>query len=139
MMHLAAAGEQTHIADTYEVTVGLPLTLCLFILLQAFQNCHAPYQVPDAYQDMYPGLPRGKSQRCYNAMATAMDESVGVIVDALKQSQLYQNTIIIWTSDKSVFPYTPLVIWALCSSSVSACVCVIHSMTHCAVVQWRAS
>ena len=68
-------------------------------LYMAFQNCHAPYQAPDEYQDMYPGLPKGKSQRCFNAMVTAMDESVGVIVDALKQGGLYNDTVLIWTAD----------------------------------------
>ena len=68
-------------------------------LYMAFQNCHAPYQVPDKYQDMYPGLPKGKSQRCFNAMVTAMDESVGVIVDALKQGGLYNDTVLIWTAE----------------------------------------
>eukprot|EP00937_MAST-01D_sp_MAST-1D-sp2_P005476 g5476.t1 len=68
-------------------------------LYMAFQNCHAPYQAPQAYQDLYPGLPAGKSQRCFNAMVSAMDESVGVIVDALKQSGMYNDSVIIWSPD----------------------------------------
>jgi len=68
-------------------------------LYMAFQNCHGPYQAPEEYQDMYPSLPKGKSQRCYNAMVTALDESIGRIVEALKKSGLYGNSVIVFTSD----------------------------------------
>merc|ERR1719253_885482 len=65
----------------------------------AFQNCHAPYSAPQEYLDKFPNLKKGKSRQCYNAMMNALDESVGRIVAALKTSGLYENTVIIWTSD----------------------------------------
>ena len=51
--------------------------------------CHAPCQVPTKYRDMYPALPANQSQRCFNALVSAMDESVGTIVDALKATAMY--------------------------------------------------
>ena len=73
-----------------------------FFLYMAFQNCHAPYQVPDKYQAMYPHLPEGKSQRCFNAMVSAMDEAAGAIVDALKTTKMYENSVIVYSSVRSV-------------------------------------
>ena len=75
------------------------VTATPFFLYMAFQNCHAPYQVPFKYQDMYPNLPANKSQRCFNGMVTAMDDSVGYIHDALTASGMYANTIMVYSSD----------------------------------------
>jgi hypothetical protein len=36
------------------------------------------------------------------AMATVMDESIGNIVNALKDNDMYDNTIIVFTSDVSI-------------------------------------
>ena len=69
-------------------------------LYMAFQNSHAPYQCPTKYTtDVYPNLPVNGSQWCFNGMVTAMDNSVGKIVDALKTNGLYENTIIVYSSD----------------------------------------
>ena len=65
----------------------------------AFQNSHAPYQVPQEYLDLYPNLPQEGSQRCFNAMCSALDESVGVIADALHTTGMYSNTVIVYSSD----------------------------------------
>ena len=35
-------------------------------------------------------------------MVTALDDAVGEIVEALKESQMYDNTIIVFQSDVSV-------------------------------------
>jgi glycine/D-amino acid oxidase-like deaminating enzyme len=77
---------------------------------------------------MYPHYPAHGSRRCFNAMVTALDESVGVspnsrrieapwlvngghgasfrlpfgsqvIVSALRAAQLYSNSIIVYSSD----------------------------------------
>ena len=81
-----------------EVIAAHPVTDPLFLYM-AFQNSHAPYQCPDQYTDMYPDLPRNGSRNCFNAMVTALDESVGVIVDSLKSAALYDNTVIVYSSD----------------------------------------
>ena len=48
---------------------------------------------------MYPQYPAQGSRRCFNGMVTAMDEAVGAIVGELKSSQLYGNSIIVYSSD----------------------------------------
>ena len=68
-------------------------------LYMAFQNTHAPYQSPQCYRDRYPALPKGESQRCFNAMASALDDAVGAIVRALHEANMYDNCVIIFTSD----------------------------------------
>jgi arylsulfatase A-like enzyme len=58
---------------------------------------------------MYPHLPAAKSQRCFNAMVTAMDESVGAIYSALKGAnggKMYRNSIIVYSSDNGEYPLT---------------------------------
>lgn len=66
-------------------------------LYMAWQNCHAPYQAPTKYQALYPDLPAGKSQRCFNAMVSAMDEGIGAIVDAVNASGMYPNTVFFYS------------------------------------------
>ncbi|XP_076039495.1 arylsulfatase B-like [Oratosquilla oratoria] len=69
-----------------------------FFLLVAFQNVHGPKQVPDHYADLYPAtLP--EETRTLFGMATAMDEAVGNIVRTLKETGLYENTLIVFSSD----------------------------------------
>jgi arylsulfatase A-like enzyme len=77
-----------------QAAAGVPLYLYM-----AFQNCHAPYQAPQEYLDRYPTLPAGESQRCYNAMVAALDDTVGAIVAALEEAGMSDNTVIIFTSD----------------------------------------
>ena len=66
----------------------------------AFQNSHAPYQCPQSYLDQYaehqPHWNETGSRRCFNAMVTALDESVGRITSALKSSGLYENAILVY-------------------------------------------
>lgn len=47
----------------------------------------------------YPALARGKSRRCFNAMVTAVDQSVGTIMDALRKSRMDNNSIVVYSSD----------------------------------------
>ena len=66
-----------------------------------FQAVHSPLQVPDVYRDMYSDI-EDKDRRTYLGMVTAMDDAVGNITAALKQSNLYDNTVIVWLSDNGV-------------------------------------
>lgn len=92
-----------------------------FALVVSMNPPHTGYElVPDRYKDMYkdldveaicagrPNLPaKGtktgdffrQSIRDYYACITGVDENVGRIVDALKQNGLFDNTIVVFTSD----------------------------------------
>ncbi|ROT67832.1 putative arylsulfatase B-like [Penaeus vannamei] len=63
-----------------------------FFLYLATQN------VPEKYTDMYPDEP-DEDRRRLVAMVTAMDEGVGRVIQALKDNGLYDDTIIVWTTD----------------------------------------
>jgi len=73
---------------------GVPM-----FLYYASQNAHSPYQCPDEYLDLYPNLPKNGSRRCFNGMVSAMDRGVAAIVRALKDTGMYDNTVIVYSSD----------------------------------------
>ena len=64
-----------------------------------FQSVHAPLQVPKVYQDLYRDKVADEARQKYLGMVTAMDDAVGNITQALKESGLYDNTIIVFFSD----------------------------------------
>lgn len=68
----------------------------LFLYLP-FNAVHSPYQVPDSYKKPFEYL-KG-ARRTYAGMVAAMDEAVGQVVAALKEKGLYENTLIVFSSD----------------------------------------
>ena len=66
------------------------------------QNVHTPLQVPQEYIDMYPNE-TGARQK-YLALVTSMDDYVAHIVQELKNNGLYDNSIIIFSSDNGGAP-----------------------------------
>lgn len=68
-------------------------------LYVAFLSPHAPYQAPEKYTDLYKDKIKDNFRRTYAAMITAMDDQVGRIVEALKKNNMYENTIIFFSSD----------------------------------------
>jgi len=69
----------------------------LFLYLP-FQSVHGPLEVPDVYRDMYNYID-DEDRQMYLGMVTAMDDAVGNITEALKSSNLYDNSVILWFSD----------------------------------------
>ncbi|XP_067934002.1 arylsulfatase J-like [Watersipora subatra] len=69
----------------------------LFLFL-SYQAPHNPLQVPERYLEQYSVMTDGQ-RKSYSAMVSAIDEGVGEIVDALTEKGLYDNTVIIFTSD----------------------------------------
>ena len=70
----------------------------LFLYLP-FQSVHYPVQVPKVYQDLYSEKRVDLLRQKYLGMVTAMDDAVGNVTQALKESGLYENTIIVFFSD----------------------------------------
>ncbi|XP_023320884.1 arylsulfatase I isoform X2 [Eurytemora carolleeae] len=68
---------------------------------------HPPYQAPDKYIKMYERKNRRKKQKnnrsdqdnIRKAMITAIDDSVGRIIDKLKSTGLDENTLVVFSSD----------------------------------------
>jgi arylsulfatase A-like enzyme len=101
------------------VHVGLEKPHPPFTTAQRYLDMHKPedFQLPETYDDWYKkgkypwvpnwvhsGIPKDlkKAQNVmasYNACVTQVDDMVGRIVKSLKDNGLYENTIIIYTSD----------------------------------------
>ncbi|WP_252730654.1 sulfatase-like hydrolase/transferase [Colwellia sp. E2M01] len=75
-----------------------------FLMYLAYNAPHGPLQAPQAYIDKYKHI-KNKERRIYAAMVDAMDEGVGIVVDALKQQDKLDNTLIFFLSDNGgVYP-----------------------------------
>lgn len=68
-----------------------------FFVYVPYNAPHYPMHAPQGYLDRYPDLPADK--RIMAAMISAVDDGVGRIVQALKQSGQYDDTIIFFSSD----------------------------------------
>lgn len=68
-------------------------------LFVAFLSPHAPYQAQQKYLDLYKDKIKDKFRQAYAAMITDMDEQVGRIVAELKKKNMFNNTVIFFTSD----------------------------------------
>lgn len=68
----------------------------LFLYLP-FNGVHAPMQVPESYKEPYAHL--RPPRRTLGGMLAALDEAVGQVIDALKDSGRLQNTLIVFSSD----------------------------------------
>ena len=69
----------------------------LFMYLP-FQNVHGPLQAPIEFEKLYPNI-KNKRRKTLSGMVSAMDDAVGKIVNALKEEELIENTIIVFSSD----------------------------------------
>jgi len=99
--------------------VGFEKPHAPFTTTQKYLNMHNPddYELPATYDDWYKkgkypwspnwihsGIPKKLSKAknvmaAYNACITEMDAMVGRVVNSLKEQGLYENTIIIYTTD----------------------------------------
>ena len=68
-----------------------------FFLYVAYNAPHYPMHAPKKYLDRFPDLP--PDRRIMAAMIAAVDDGVGEIVDALKRTGRYENTVIFFSSD----------------------------------------
>jgi arylsulfatase B len=71
----------------------------LFLYL-AYQAVHSPAEVPDEFIDMYRNKTDWNDRRkVYAGMLTAADEGIQNVTTALKQHGLWEDTIVIFTTD----------------------------------------
>lgn len=64
----------------------------------AFQNLHGPVQAPLQYVEPYSFI-EDKKRRIYAGMMAALDEAIGNVTQALMQRGMWDNTLVILTSD----------------------------------------
>jgi len=69
-----------------------------FFLFASFNAPHAPMQATDDDLDLYKHI-NDKKRRTYAAMVHRLDVNIGMIIDAVNQNQLSENTLIIFLSD----------------------------------------
>ncbi len=69
---------------------------------------HTPYQAPKAIYDQLGHIPE-HNKRVYYAMIVALDNAVGALIDFLKTTGQYDNTLIIFTSDNGAALYSETV------------------------------
>lgn len=67
-------------------------------LFHAFHQIHTPLEVPAGWLPQFSFL-KNKDQQKYAAMVHYMDWSIGKIVDKLKEKQMWDNTLMVVSSD----------------------------------------
>merc|ERR1719495_2126741 len=64
----------------------------------AYQSVHSPMQVPDSYKAPYKNI-KNWLRRFYAGMVSAMDEGVANVTQALKDKGMWDNTILVFSTD----------------------------------------
>ena len=68
-----------------------------------FQAVHYPLQAPEKYIEPFKKLTKDKDRQTMGGMLGCLDEAVGNITQTLKDTGLYDNTIIIFSTGKTCF------------------------------------
>ena len=68
-----------------------------FLIVLAFNAPHFLNQAPQEFIDLYPTLP--EPRRSHAAMVTAMDQSIGNVLDELQDQGIEDNTLVWFLSD----------------------------------------
>ena len=63
------------------------------------KSVHCPIEVPPQYVQPYAHL--DPNRRMFAGMLAAMDEAVGSVADGLRAKGMYDNTLIVFTTDVS--------------------------------------
>ena len=66
-----------------------------------FQSVHMPNEAPEDMIAKYPAM-KNSARRSYLGMISAFDEALGVVMDAMKSTGLFQNTVVFLNGDNGV-------------------------------------
>ncbi|WP_017327780.1 arylsulfatase [Synechococcus sp. PCC 7336] len=86
------AAEASSLIETHDYN-KTPLFLYV-----SFNAPHTPLQAKEGYIENYRSI-SNVNRRTYGAMVQSLDEGVGTIVSALKKSTVWDNTLVVFTSD----------------------------------------
>ncbi|OQV17859.1 Arylsulfatase B [Hypsibius exemplaris] len=75
-----------------------PLFLFLSHIAPHWANADDPIQVPQKYVDRFPHIVN-EGRRKYAGAVAALDDSVGAVIAALKSKGMYENSIVVFSSD----------------------------------------
>lgn len=91
-------GYSTHLItnEAVKIVKEKPADKPLFLVV-TYNGVHTPLQVPESYREPYTSL--AGDRRTIAGMVSAVDEGVGKIVAALRESGELENTYIVFTSD----------------------------------------
>lgn len=78
-----------------------------FFLYHPTQLPHGPSAVPEIHPDFKSNQNLTEIEKTYASMVKMLDEHIGAIVEELKELGLYENTIIVFTSDNGHEIYYP--------------------------------
>ena len=76
-----------------------------FFLYVPFSAPHTPFQVTREYFDMFSHV-QDRNKRVYYAMIKALDDAVGMILEAVQEQGLDEHTLIFFASDNGGATYT---------------------------------
>ncbi|XP_072050879.1 arylsulfatase B-like [Amphiura filiformis] len=82
----------------------------LFVYL-SFQAPHTPLQVPQKYKFRFANINMTYGRKTLAAMIYCMDQAIGDIVKELKNAGMYNNTVIIFSSDNGGSRESPASNW----------------------------
>ena len=68
------------------------------MLYVAYNAPHTPLQATEKYLLRFPHI-KDTKRKTYAAMVSAVDDGVGLVLDALKENDQIENTIIVFLSD----------------------------------------
>jgi len=70
-----------------------------FFMYLALNAAHGPFNVPEAFAHIYKNAELTEEQKRFYGMVTNIDENFGKLVTYLKENKLFDNTILIFTTD----------------------------------------
>ena len=70
-----------------------------FFVYLAPNAAHAPFNVPGAYSELYKDMPLTPEQKRFYGMITNIDDNFGKLLATLREEELLDNTIVIFTTD----------------------------------------
>lgn len=70
-----------------------------FFIYLPLNAAHGPFNVPESYAKMYDDAPLTEEQKRFYGMITNIDDNFGKLVSYLKENKLFEDTIIIYTTD----------------------------------------